>query len=90
MTSAMATSDPGDAAKQAADSGSDAPGAEPAAPGAEAAALGAEPAALGAEPAALAGALLDSLESRPLAEHPDAYEQVHKHLSEALASIDDA
>jgi hypothetical protein len=43
-----------------------------------------------AEPAAVAAALLDSLASRPLAEHPDAYEQVHEHLSEALASIDDA
>lgn len=34
--------------------------------------------------------LLDSLEDRPLAEHPDAYEQVHVQLSDALASIDDA
>jgi hypothetical protein len=34
--------------------------------------------------------LLDALEGRPLAEHPDAYEQVHAQLSDALASIDDA
>jgi hypothetical protein len=33
---------------------------------------------------------LDSLDGRPLDEHPDAYEQVHAHLSEALASVDDA
>ena len=34
--------------------------------------------------------LLDALDERPLAEHPDAYEQVHAQLSDALASIDDA
>ena len=33
---------------------------------------------------------LDSLDQRPLHEHPDAYEQVHAHLSDALASVDDA
>lgn len=37
-----------------------------------------------------AAQLLDSLEDRPLAEHPDAYEQVHVQLSDALTSIDDA
>jgi hypothetical protein len=34
--------------------------------------------------------LLDALGELPLAEHPDAYEQVHAQLSDALASIDDA
>ena len=33
---------------------------------------------------------LDLLDRRPLPEHPDAYEQVHAHLSDALASVDDA
>ena len=33
---------------------------------------------------------LDSLDRRPLHEHADAYEQVHAHLSHALASVDDA
>lgn len=33
---------------------------------------------------------LDSLGRRPLEEHPDAYEQVHAHLSDALASVDGA
>lgn len=46
--------------------------------------------AVGADSAARAGELLDSLERRPLGEHPDVYEQVHRHLSAALASIDDA
>jgi hypothetical protein len=33
---------------------------------------------------------LDSLDTRPLHEHPDAYERVHAHLSHALGSVDDA
>jgi hypothetical protein len=43
----------------------------------------------GAGSATRASEVLDSLAGRPLAEHPDAYEQVHRDLSEALASIDD-
>lgn len=35
-------------------------------------------------------ALLDGLADRPLAEHPDAYQQVHEALQGALADIDDA
>ena len=33
---------------------------------------------------------LDELASRPLAEHPDGYEQLHAELRAALAEIDDA
>ena len=35
-------------------------------------------------------AQLDGLAERPLAEHPDVYQQVHEALQGALADIDDA
>jgi hypothetical protein len=35
-------------------------------------------------------AVLDSLDARPLAEHPDVYQQLHAELQAALAEIDTA
>jgi len=34
--------------------------------------------------------LLERLPDRPLAEHPDVYQQIHTHLQHALADINDA
>ncbi|MFI5038800.1 MAG: hypothetical protein ACHQCG_02560 [Solirubrobacterales bacterium] len=41
-------------------------------------------------PVTRAIASLDGLAERPLAEHPDVYQQVHEALQGALADIDDA
>lgn len=41
-------------------------------------------------PVAAAVTLLETLPHRPLAEHPDVYQQIHTDLQHALADIDDA
>lgn len=44
------------------------------------------------EPAALAAAMtrLDDLEGRPVAEHVEVFDEVHRHLQDALATLDEA